>query len=426
MEEWKEYKLGDLIKLSSGGTPDKKNDSYWGGAIPWISAKSMYDDYLYSSDLTITNEGLINGSRIAPVNSILLLTRGSGLFNRIPVCLVKKEMAFNQDVKCLESKNQDIVSNLFLFYWLMGNKHEISAILETTGIGAGKIDTERLKNIKINLPPVRTQKALVQFAESIMLKIEVNRRLNDNLALSFLLLTCFVLWLLKRINDNLQQQTQALYKSWFIDFEPFQNEEFIDSELGMIPKGWIVGDIYNYVDVIYGAPYKSSMFNDNKEGLPLIRIRDLKTNSPQFFTPEILPNTEYIEAGDIVAGMDAEFTPYLWLGEKGVLNQRCCKFKAKNNAISNYYILFLVKPELEYVQSYKTGTTVSHLGKSDIDRFKFIIPPLDVILAFSEKVNYMKEEVVNRARESRHLAQLRDTLLPRLMSGELKLSELTV
>ena len=162
MEEWKEYKLGDLIKLSSGGTPDKKNDSYWGGAIPWISAKSMYDDYLYSSDLTITNEGLINGSRIAPVNSILLLTRGSGLFNRIPVCLVKKEMAFNQDVKCLESKNQDIVSNLFLFYWLMGNKHEISAILETTGIGAGKIDTERLKNIKINLPPVRTQKALVQ------------------------------------------------------------------------------------------------------------------------------------------------------------------------------------------------------------------------------------------------------------------------
>ena len=404
MEEWKEYKLGDLIKLSSGGTPDKKNDSYWGGAIPWISAKSMYDDYLYSSDLTITNEGLINGSRIAPVNSILLLTRGSGLFNRIPVCLVKKEMAFNQDVKCLESKNQDIVSNLFLFYWLMGNKHEISAILETTGIGAGKIDTERLKNIKINLPPVRTQKALVQFAESIMLKIEVNRRLND----------------------NLQQQTQALYKSWFIDFEPFQNEEFIDSELGMIPKGWIVGDIYNYVDVIYGAPYKSSMFNDNKEGLPLIRIRDLKTNSPQFFTPEILPNTEYIEAGDIVAGMDAEFTPYLWLGEKGVLNQRCCKFKAKNNAISNYYILFLVKPELEYVQSYKTGTTVSHLGKSDIDRFKFIIPPLDVILAFSEKVNYMKEEVVNRARESRHLAQLRDTLLPRLMSGELKLSELTV
>ena len=404
MEEWKEYKLGDLIKLSSGGTPDKKNDSYWGGAIPWISAKSMYDDYLYSSDLTITNEGLINGSRIAPVNSILLLTRGSGLFNRIPVCLVKKEMAFNQDVKCLESKNQDIVSNLFLFYWLMGNKHEISAILETTGIGAGKIDTERLKNIKINLPPVRTQKALVQFAESIMLKIEVNRRLND----------------------NLQQQAQALYKSWFIDFEPFQNEEFIDSELGMIPKGWIVGDIYNYVDVIYGAPYKSSMFNENKEGLPLIRIRDLKTNSPQFFTPEILPNTEYIDAGDIVAGMDAEFAPYLWLGEKGVLNQRCCKFKAKNNSISNYYILFLVKPKLEYVQSYKTGTTVSHLGKSDIDRFKFIIPPLDVVLAFSKKVNYMKEEVVNRARESRRLAQLRDTLLPQLMSGELKVNELTM
>ena len=100
MEEWKEYKLGDLIVLSSGGTPNKSNSSYWGGDIPWISAKAMYDDYLYSSDMTITREGLNNGSKLAPVNSILLLTRGSGLFNRIPVCLVKREMAFNQDHYC--------------------------------------------------------------------------------------------------------------------------------------------------------------------------------------------------------------------------------------------------------------------------------------------------------------------------------------
>ena len=71
MEEWKEYKLGDVIKLSSGGTPNKSNASYWDGDIPWISAKSMYDDYLYSSNVSITNEGLNNGSKLAPINSIL-------------------------------------------------------------------------------------------------------------------------------------------------------------------------------------------------------------------------------------------------------------------------------------------------------------------------------------------------------------------
>ena len=85
MEGWKEYRLGDLITLNSGGTPNKNIKSYWEGDIPWISAKFMYDDYLCSSELKISQEGLVNGSRLAPKGSILLLNRGSGLFNRIPV-----------------------------------------------------------------------------------------------------------------------------------------------------------------------------------------------------------------------------------------------------------------------------------------------------------------------------------------------------
>ena len=273
-----------------------------------------------------------------------------------------------------------------------------------TGGTRGNINAKTYGNMPITLPSRPTQDRIVEILKSLDDKIEVNGR----------------------INDNLEQQAQALFKSWFVDFEPFKNGEFVESELGMIPKGWRVGNIYEYIDVIYGAPYKSSLFNENKDGHPLIRIRDLKTNSPQFYTPEILPNTEIIEAGDIVAGMDAEFIPYIWLGEKGVLNQRCCKFKAKNNAISNYYVLFLVKPELEYVQSYKTGTTVSHLGKSDIDRFKFVTPSLDVVLAFSKIVNPIMKEVGNRAKESRRLATLRDTLLPKLMSGELKVNEVEI
>ena len=83
----------------------------------------------------------------------------------------------------------------------------------------------------------------------------------------------------------------------------------VDSELGVIPKDWTKGDIYSIADVIYGGPYKSKLFNSDGVGFPLIRIRDLKTNTPQFFTTEILPNTEYVNMGDVVAGMDAEFVP---------------------------------------------------------------------------------------------------------------------
>ena len=312
-------------------------------------------------------------------------------------------IALAQRVVTLRGKS-GVLDNTYLKYYFLSNVGQQRLKARETGTTVTGIKQSELREVLVDVPPYEIQVGISKVLKSLDDKIELNRK----------------------INANLEAQAQALFKSWFVDFEPFKDQPFVESELGMIPEGWKVGNIYEYIDVIYGAPYKSSLFNEDKDGLPLIRIRDLKTNAPQFYTPELLPNTEYINAGDIVAGMDAEFIPYVWLGERGVLNQRCCKFKGKNDAISNYYILFLIKPELEYVQSYKTGTTVSHLGKSDIDRFKLMTPPLDVVLAFSERVNPMKEEVVNRAKESRRLASLRDTLLPRLMSGELKVNEIVL
>ncbi len=223
-----------------------------------------------------------------------------------------------------------------------------------------------------------------------------------------------------KINANLEAQAQALFKSWFVDFTPFKDQPFVDSELGPIPQGWKVGKINEFVDVIYGAPYKSKLFNTQKEGLPLIRIRDLKTCSPQFYTKELLPNTELVNYGDVVAGMDAEFTPHIWLGETGLLNQRVCKFKP-HTGISPLYSMLMIKPKLEFAQNYKVGTTVSHLGKSDIDKFIVIVPPLDIVKEVSSIFDAVLNEQINLAKENQRLAALRDTLLPKLMSGEIKL-----
>ena len=270
------------------------------------------------------------------------------------------------------------------------------------------LSIQTLSKLEISLPPLEEQRRIAGILGAIDDKIENNRR----------------------INTNLELQAQALYKQWFVDFE-FPNEDgnpykssggkMVDSELGQIPKGWSVGTIYKYVNVVYGAPYKSALFNERKDGNPLIRIRDLKTFSPQYYTQEILPNTEFINAGDVIAGMDAEFVPCLWMGEKGVLNQRCCKFASKQDSISNYYVMFLVKPELEFVQSYKTGTTVSHLGKADIDKFIVVQPPMTVIEKFSKIADALLNNKIKLAKENITLATLRDTLLPKLMNGEIKL-----
>ena len=398
MEDWKEYKLEDVCTALSDGL-HKAPKFVNGGDYIFVNAKNICNGFIVDNDPTkkSTYEEYLKYS--LPLNETTVLYSIDGSIGNI--ALYRGEKCILGKGACYLNPNPAVLDRMYLFYELQAPRFKSYIYKMSTGSTIKHISLKTMRNYGMKVPSLKAQQQIISILKSLDDKIENNRR----------------------INDNLEQQAQTLFKSWFVDFEPFKDQPFEESELGMIPKGWRVGRIYDYIDVIYGAPYKSSLFNEIKDGLPLIRIRDLKTNAPQFYTPEILPNTAYIDAGDIVAGMDAEFTPYVWLGEKGVLNQRCCKFKAKASCISNYYLLFLVKPELEYVQSYKTGTTVSHLGKSDIDRFSVLTPPLDVIEAFSKLVNPMKDEVVNKAKESRRLAQLRDLLLPKLMSGELKVND---
>ena len=433
MEEWKEYKLGDLIVLSSGGTPNKSNSLYWGGDIPWISAKAMYDDYLYSSDITITREGLNNGSKLAPVNSILLLTRGSGLFNRIPVCLVKREMAFNQDVKCIESINQNIVSTLFLFYWLMGNKQEISNILETTGIGAGKIDTERLKGIHIKLPPFQIQQVLIKFAESLMLKIEVNRRINDNFYFAFF--EVMLIWLLTSLrNDNLEQQAQALFNSWFVDFEPFRDHPFVESELGMIPKGWRVGTLNELGDVVGGStPSKAKPEYYTNNGIAWLTPKDLSISQRKFTSKGEIDitqegyescSTKLMPKGSVLFSSRAPIG-YITIAKNDICTNQGFKSVIPKFAGTAFLYCFL-KESTQEIENKATGSTFKEASGTLMKSLPAIIPEKAVLDDFENLLSplFCQQEVVEE--ENTLLSSLRDSLLPRLMSGELNVSEINV
>ena len=398
MKEWKQYKLIDILDKVidyRGKTPQKTESG-----IPLITAKIIKDGRILPPNEFIAENNyekwMVRG---IPQEGDVVLTVEAPLGEVAQ--LDSRKIALAQRVVTLRGK-KGVLDNTYLKYFLMSNVGQARLKARETGTTVTGIKQSELREVLIDCPDYTTQIKIASILNAIDAKIELNRQ----------------------INDNLEQQAEALYKSWFVDFEPFKDGNFVESELGLIPEGWNVGGIYKYVDVIYGAPYKSSLFNEDKEGYPLIRIRDLKSFAPQFYTTEILPQTKYIIAGDVVAGMDAEFTPHIWQGEKGVLNQRCCKFKGQHQWVSNYYLLNLIKPELEYIQSYKTGTTVSHLGKADIDRFNVIIPPESVVKAFSCIVDSLLEQKIKCADEIRNLTAIRDSLLPKLMSGELKINEI--
>jgi len=217
-------------------------------------------------------------------------------------------------------------------------------------------------------------------------------------------------------NHNLEEQAQALYKSWFVDFEPFKDGKFIDSELGMIPEGWRVGSIYDICEVYYGAPFNSTLFNSEKIGLPLIRIRDLPKQEAGVFTEEIHPKGQLTNKGDILVGMDGEFSIYVWGGEPSWINQRITRFTPKRG-VSHFFLSETLRPQLKAVESSEVATTVIHIGKNDYDKFLSIIPTQKVLESFYSITEPLFLQYVENLSGSQELAESRDALLPRLMSG---------
>ena len=218
------------------------------------------------------------------------------------------------------------------------------------------------------------------------------------------------------LNNNLEQQAQALYKSWFVDLEPFD---------GVMPTKWKKSNIYSVADIIYGAPFSSKLFNTEGVGKPIIRIRDLKEQTFITYTTEVHPKGYLIQPGDIVVSMDGEFQPYIWGNTEAWLNQRVCVFKNKN-ANDKAFVLFTIKPLLNVIEQTQVATTVIHIGKKDYDAFAIILPDRKTLDDFGAITTPMINQIVNNCLENKRLSTLRDSLLPKLMSGEIDVSDIDI
>jgi len=180
-----------------------------------------------------------------------------------------------------------------------------------------------------------------------------------------------------------------------------------------------VVSVYDIADVRYGAPFASSKFNSIGDGFPLVRIRDLRGEKPGVWTREVHPKGYLMQPGDIVVGMDGEFRSYLWGGKPSWMNQRICAFKPKQPYCAAF-VRNAITPHLQHIEATEIATTVIHLGKSDIDLFRIVVPKSEIAMAFADCVQVFYDKIVSGKQQATALAHLRDALLPKLISGELR------
>ncbi len=369
MEEWKEYRYTDLAIIIGGGTPKTSVPEYWSGEIPWLSVKDFVSvtKYVYDTEKHISELGLLNSStKLLEKNDIVISARGTvGAMAMIP-----DPMCFNQS--CFGLRGNNIVDKNFLYYLTRTKVDE----LRKTAHGSvfDTITRETFDNLRCLVPPLQTQQKIGNILSSPDSKIELN----------------------KRINDNLEQQAQALFKSWFVNFEPFKNGQFVDSELGKIPKGWKVGYLSEIADIIMGQSPNGSTYNENGEGIIFYQGRaEFGTRFPSIRLFTTNP-TRIAPANSILISVRAPVRT--------------------NKSAFLLYTLFSLKSDLDRFNA--EGTVFGSINRKTLESLKILIPTNDIISKFEAIVASMDQQILTLHLESENLKILRDTLLPKLMSGE--------
>lgn len=406
MEEWKEYKLGEL-SIGKG--------SYGIGASAVPYSPSLHT-YLRITD--INDDGTLNKNGLMSLDDEnaddYILQPNDIVFARTGNSTGRSYFYDGSDGKLvyagflikfsLDSKK---VNPRILKYYTHSKTYFDWVRSFDTGGTRGNINAKTYGDMPIVLPPRNLQDKIVSILKSLDDKIEVNRK----------------------INENLEQQAQALFKSWFVDFEPFKNGEFVESELGMIPKGWRVGTLGEIADINPSRALKKG------DAATYLDMKNMPTSGPFPMCCESKVYTGGMRFQNKDTLM-ARITPCLENGKVAYVNF----LEDKEIAFgSTEYIVMTSKngffPELLYFlcrdEDFKGYATKNMNGSSGrqrvsgetIGNYKIAIPPKALIESIASFYKGIMDNIKNNGFESRRLAELRDTLLPKLMSGELKVGD---
>lgn len=406
--EWKEVYIKDICTvLGDGlhGTPeyDEKGDFYF------INGNNLQEGHITIKKDTkrVSQKECLKYQKELNDRTILVSINGTignvAKYNNEPCILGKSACFFN--VK------EDIDRN-FIYYVISSPHFKKSIIQQATGTTIKNVSLKQMRDYHFLIPVnLSDQRKIAGILSALDAKIE-----NNN-----------------KINANLEAQAQALFKSWFVDFTPFKDQPFVDSELGPIPQGWKVGKLGDYCEVKSGYAFKSSWWTN--KGYKIIKIKnisengDINLNDCSCVLPENCDKAKNFIAntGDIVIAMTGatigKFNIIPKIDEKFYINQRVGKFFLGEKPIEKVpYIYCFLKQENISTQIIQKGqgSAQPNISGADIESIP-MLTPMSIILKYNKMCQPLFEKILSNRLESKKLSALRDTLLPKLMSGEIKL-----
>jgi type I restriction enzyme S subunit len=395
--EWRKVRLGDVCeKITKGTTPTTLGMHFVNQGINFIKSES------------ITANKRLDASKFAYIDSETheklsrsQIVENDILFSMAGIYLGKTEIVQQKDTPANTNQAVAIIrvsektSHEYIYYYL--NQLSIQRFINISVAQSAQpnINLKQIGDITISLPPLPTQRTIAATLSCLDDKIELNNR----------------------INANLEAQAQAVFKSWFVDFEPFKDGRFVDSELGRIPKGWRVKTLGEIATVTMGQSPDGSSYNESGDGVVFYQGRaefGWRFPKNRLFTTQ---PKRMAKKGDILLSVRAP------VGDINAANENCCigRGLAAINSDNSSFVLYLMKSLKEQMEQYNSqGTVFGCINKNDLNGLKIIIPPASTIEKFEGLCSCIDKTIFNLEIQSRSLAIIRDTLLPKLMSGEVE------
>ena len=390
MSEWLKTSLIDIVELIGGGTPKTSKAEYWGGNINWLSVKDFNNEnrYVYSTEKTITEEGLNNSStKLLRKDDIIISARGTvGELAMIPF-----PMAFNQS--CYGIRAKEGIDSTFLYYLIKHSVRKLKAM--THGSVFDTITRDTFANIDVAIPDIEMQQRVAKMLANIDDKVENNQR----------------------INNNLLEQALTMYATQFATLD----------------RNGCIGD---YCSVKSGFAFKSSWWTT--AGVKVIKIGSINQDNLNLLECSYVDADKIdkakdfkVNAGDLLIAMTGatigKFAMVPYSSELLLVNQRVGKFFLGNKPVEKLPFIYctLKQPEVYgEVVNRGQGSAQPNISASDIMSIPCVIPSQDAINDFNGTAQPLFDLIISNQRENQQLSEVRDTLLPKLLSGELNVSDI--
>ena len=384
------YKLSEIMDIIGGGTPKTSKPEYWNGDIPWLSVKDINNDYryVYETEKTITQAGLDNSStKILKRNDSLISARGTvGEIAMIPF-----SMAFNQSCYGLRAK-ESLVDAEYLYYLI---KHNVVILKKNThGSVFDTITRDTFDGIEVELPSLQEQKVVASILRDLDDKIEVNNE----------------------INNNLEYQARAIFINEFLS-------------LKTPPDGWKQASLIDIADYLNGLAMQKYRPADDEIGISVLKIKELRQgccdNNSELCSPNI--KSEYIiHDGDVIFSWSGSLLVDFWCGGICGLNQHL--FKVTSSKYDKWFYYAWTKHHLDRFISVAAdkATTMGHIKRGELAKAEVFIPNESDYSRIGALLQPIYDLIISNRIENKKLALLRNTLLPKLMSGELDVSNIAL